>query len=131
MKNGYYITSDGTKHILEPNNSIYLCNMGIIELVLPDGIKIINCRDNKLTELIIPEGTERVWCWGNELTKLDLPDSVIKADCYFNKLTELIVPDILLNNYSEEALLGYDNDCIPISRTMFNRSKHLKSILKT
>ncbi len=101
--NGWYKTSDGIKHKVDATEYIVLNNMGIIELVLPDGIK-------------------KVYCWNNNLTELDLPDSVEWINCRANKITELICPD--------NCGVNCDNMCKVITRTMYNRSNRLKNILK-
>jgi hypothetical protein len=91
--NGYYITVDkpNEKIILEPQDEIYLCDMNLIELVLPE-CKLVWCRNNNLTELIVPKGCEYVNCAYNNLTKLVLPNSVKQVHCAVNLLTELIIP---------------------------------------
>ncbi len=96
----------GVKIEIEPGgltSSVFLEKCGIVELVLPDWTKYINCRDNKLTELIIP-------------------DSVQYINCMDNNLTELIVPD--------DCKVHCDPNVMIITKTMYNRSKRLKNILK-
>jgi hypothetical protein len=100
---GWYITSDGSKHELIQSGAIYLNNMDLIELVIPNRVVQIRCNGNKLTELIIPDKVE----WIN---------------CMNNNITELIVPD--------DCIVHCDDTCKVITRTMYNRSKRLKAILK-
>jgi hypothetical protein len=139
---GWYKTSDGDKVILESTDIIRLIYKGIIELVIPNGVKEVNCsnnsnltkliipdsvefiycRNNKLTKLDLPDGIKRVYCYNNQLTKLDIPDSVSCINCRYNQLTELIVPD--------NCIVECDPGVKIITRTMFNRSKRLKQILK-
>jgi hypothetical protein len=99
---GWYKTSDGTLHEFEAPYGINLNNKGIIELVIPDGVKEVSCYDNYLTELVIPDQVELIYCWNN-------------------KLTELIVPD--------DCKVLCDKDVQVITRTEL-RSKRLKAILK-
>jgi hypothetical protein len=101
--NGWYKTSDGVLHELEATETIILPGMDITELIISKSVKYIYCFDNKLTELIVPESVKNLFC----------------AD---NQLTELIVPD--------DCIVSCDLDCKVITRTMFNRSKRLKVILK-
>ena len=70
MKEGYYI-ANGKKTILESNEHINLYNMGITELVIPDGVKYVYCNNNQLSELILPEGITHVWCDKNLLNLKD------------------------------------------------------------
>jgi hypothetical protein len=119
--NGWYIT-DGNLYELETANRIELCNKDITELVIPDGVKDIWCWENKLTKLILPNTIEYINCYDNNLTELIIPDSVVFVHCINNNLTELIVPD--------NCIVECDNTCLVITRTMYNRSVKLKSILK-
>ncbi len=101
--NGFYITSTGDKVILEQSEIIELSGRDIIELVLPDGVGVIWCWNNKLTELVIPNGVKQINCSGNQLTELIIPDN---CRVYCDPSVKLI------------------------TRTMFNRSKRLKNLLK-
>jgi hypothetical protein len=101
--NGWYIKSNGVKVILESTDDIDLHYMCLIELVIPDGVT-------------------HIWCYGNQLTKLDLPDSVQFISCWNNFLTELIVPD--------NCRFDCDYTVNVITKTMYNRSKRIKAILK-
>jgi hypothetical protein len=112
MKNGFYIaeqshevgiTSNGEKIIITPDTIIILCDRSITQLFIPDGTKYVNCNNNQLTELIVPDQVEYI-------------------NCKRNKLTELIVPD--------NCIFECDKSCRIIRRTMYNRSKRIKSILK-
>ncbi len=100
--NGWYKTSDGTKHIIESRKIINLSQKDIVELVIPNNTEWISCRLNNLTELIIP-------------------DSVEWIDCENNKLTELGVPN--------ECQIYCDKSVKLTSKLMYNRSKRLKNIL--
>jgi hypothetical protein len=107
-KDGYYITSDLTKYEITLDNTytpdtIALNNSDLIELVIPDWAKYINCMGNNLTELIIP-------------------DSVQYLSCMNNNLTELIVPD--------NCAVYCDYNVKLINKTMYNRINRLKQILK-
>ena len=84
MNKGYYITSKGTKHIIEPNTDckLYLSYMDIIELTIPYGTKWIYCSNNQLKELIIPDTVEYIRCLrNNNLSNLILPESIRWVDC--------------------------------------------------
>jgi hypothetical protein len=122
MKNGYYITQRGLKYDIEEVTDINLDFHNVIELVISSGPKTIWCRNNYLTNLAIPDGIEYIRCSNNKLTKLDLPDSVQYVKCINNNLTELIVPD--------NCEVYCDPHVKVITRTMYNRSKRLKDILK-
>ncbi len=138
---GWYKTSNGVKHELETTNDIYLTYMGLIELVIPDGVKEVVCYSNKLTKLIIPDSVTYINCRGNNLTELVIPNGVIEVYCSDNLLTELIVPDQVkrldcMNNQLTELIVPddcyvvCDNTVKLITRTMYNRSNRLKAILK-
>jgi hypothetical protein len=103
MNTGFYITSKGDKVILELSDHISVTSKDLIELFIPDGIIEINCGDNQLTRLILPDSVEYIYCWNNNLTELIIPDNC-KVNC--------------------------DHNVKLITRTMFNRSKRLKQILK-
>jgi hypothetical protein len=92
INNGYYIIKDRPteKISLEPKEVLYLDNMNLIELVLPK-CKKVYCYGNRLTELIIPDGVEIINCSVNNITELILPKSCIYLDCYYNELIKLIV----------------------------------------
>jgi hypothetical protein len=98
----WYVNDYGKKE-LEPSDLINLSYMDLTELVLPDGVKEVWCRNNQLNELIIPDQVEYISCKGNNLTELIVPDHCI-VDC--------------------------DNTVKVITRTMHNRSNRLKAILK-
>jgi hypothetical protein len=100
---GWYITSDGLK----------------CEFISTTGI--ITVSSMNITELVIPDGVKEVFCYDNQLIKLDIPDSVTYISCKRNSLTELIIPD--------HCGVYRDESCKVITRTMFNRSNRLKSIL--
>ncbi len=91
--NGWYITSDGTKHIIYPTNTVSLIDMCIIELVLPNQVKSVNCSYNNLTKLTIPDSVEEIRCKDNFLTELIIPNKVKSINCSNNKITELIIPN--------------------------------------
>jgi hypothetical protein len=89
---GHYITTDElTKSIIRSQDSIFLRNMNIVELVLPE-CKNVYCWGNKLTKLIIPQSCENVECWDNQLIELIIPKNCKIINCSYNKLTKLIVP---------------------------------------
>ncbi len=119
---GWYIARDGSKHELESDYIINLSSMDIVKLVIPNGAKKVYCYNNKLTELVIPNGVIEVYCWLNKLTELYLPCSVEYIDCKNNQLTELIV--------SDNCEVSCDDHVNVINRTMYNRSKRLKNLLK-
>jgi hypothetical protein len=89
--NGYYITADepNIKIPLESQDKIYLFNMSLIELVLPE-CKQVWCNSNKLTELIIPQSCEYINCTNNKLSKLTIPKSCQTFYFYGNKLPLVI-----------------------------------------
>ncbi len=129
--NGFYIKKDGIANELIPVERINVGCMGIVELptvwdcsaiVIPDSVKKVYCYHNKLTKLILTDSVEYIECYNNQLTELDLPDSVERIHCRDNYLTELIVPD--------DCIVDCDDTVKVITRTMFNRSKRLKAILK-
>ncbi len=119
---GWYKTSDGTLYELETTNDISLCYMDLIELVIPDGVRVVWCWNNKLTELIIPDSVVAVLCDKNLLTKLIVPDQVEYINCRNNQLTKLIV--------SDNCAVDCDPGVNRINKLMYNRSKRLKNILK-
>jgi hypothetical protein len=122
MNTGFYITSKGIKNELVSTYTIMLSYNDLIELVIPYGVKEVACYDNKLTKLDLPDSVKIINCHNNNLTKLIIPDSVEYIDCRYNQLTELVVPD--------NCKVKCDNKCVVITRTMYNRSKRLKQILK-
>ena len=89
MKKGYYITADGEKVILESQKRVDVSNKNIVELVLPDGVRLDHCYNNQLTELNLPESVEWVSCENNQLKELNLPEGIEEVSCENNQLTEL------------------------------------------
>jgi hypothetical protein len=51
-------------------------NEDLIELEIPEGIKWVSCKDNKLTE-----GCEGVYCQDNQIKTLKLPNSMEWVRC--------------------------------------------------
>jgi len=94
MMNGYYIQKNQptVKIPLDPQESIYLESMNIIELVLPE-CEYVYCWNNNLTKLIIPEGCEYVDCSYNQISKLIIPMGCEEVYCQNNNLTKLIIPE--------------------------------------
>jgi hypothetical protein len=119
---GWYIDIYGVKRELEQTNRINLGSRQITELIIPNDVKVVCCNGNHLTKLIIPNGVKEVYCNGNNLTELAIPDSVKWVYCWDNNLTELIYPD--------NCYVKCDPNVKLITRTMYNRSKRLKAILK-
>jgi hypothetical protein len=141
--NGYYISqcNPKIKIPLEPNDFIYLCDMDLIELVLPQ-CKKIYCRNNFLTKLIVPEGCEVVDCQRNKLISLNIPQSCIRVSCHTNNLIELILPHSCTfvdcgNNYLTELVLPqgciefyYDNNNLhPIIKNLLGFKDPVKIAL--
>lgn len=81
MNKGYYITSKGERVELESKDSLGLNDRDIVELVVPLGVKLVYCWDNKLKELNLPEGIKDVYCSDNELKELELPKGVKWVVC--------------------------------------------------
>jgi hypothetical protein len=120
--NGWYIGLGGRRYDIESYHIISLTNKNIIELFIPNGVIDVYCGRNNLTKLVIPYGVREVYCSDNLLTELIVPESVKKLYCSDNQLTELIVPD--------DCYVVCDNTVKLINKTMYNRSKRLKTILK-
>ncbi len=90
-QNGYYITEDNPleKVLLEPQEEIHLSGMNLIELVLPQCIRVW-CYDNQLTKLLIPMGCKGIHCSDNNLTQLIIPKTCLIVICKNNKLIQII-----------------------------------------
>ena len=89
----YYKKSNGKVVELEQKNYLYLWSKNIVELIIPDGCRIVECSNNQLTDFIIPDGCKAVRCDNNQLTELIIPDGCESVWCYNNQLKELIIPD--------------------------------------
>jgi Leucine-rich repeat (LRR) protein len=66
-------------------------NMTVLPNNLPNSIKTLICRSNKLTSISqLPNQLEKLLCSGNLLTQLPtLPSTILELDCYDNRLTNL------------------------------------------
>ena len=89
----YYKTCDGKVVELKQQDELYLCYMDIVELVIPDGCKIVSCYENQLNVLILPDGCKEVWCYNNQLKELVIPNGCKEVYCCYNQLKEFIVPN--------------------------------------
>ena len=78
---------------LEQQNILNLCCEDIVELVIPDGYKIVRCYNNQLKELIVPDGCKIVSCLDNQLKELIIPEGCEYVSCWDNQLKELVIPD--------------------------------------
>ena len=78
---GYYITSNGERVIIDSQESIDLSDKNIVELILPSGIKRVYCNNNQIKELILPSGIEYISCENNNITGLILPSGVKTVYC--------------------------------------------------
>ena len=73
----YYKTSDGKVVELEQQIGLYLYFKNIVELIILEGCKYVNCENNQLTELIIPDGCKCVRADMKSITVLNKVDILI------------------------------------------------------
>ena len=48
----YYRTSNGEVVELEQQERLYLWSEDIIEIIIPDGCKVVNCENNQLKKIL-------------------------------------------------------------------------------
>ena len=92
----YYKTSDGKVIELKKQEKLYLLNRNIVELVITDVFKEINCQHNQLTKLIIIDGCEVVKCHNNQLKELIISDKCEYVRADMKSVTELNKVDRLM-----------------------------------
>ena len=91
IKTKYYKQIDGKKveFVIDYQKYLYLSYMNIVELILPDGCRVVNCENNQLKELIIPNSCKSISCHNNQLKELIVTDvcTFVRAD--MKSVTEL------------------------------------------
>ena len=99
-----YISYSSLKNIVLPNSikSINLRANKIANINLPNGIIGVDLSYNKIENIVIPNTVKKLDLNGNNLTHIDLPEGIETVDLEYNKLTNIVVPNSVRHLWAEK-----------------------------
>ena len=99
-----YISYSSVKNIVLPNSikSINLRANKITNINLPNGIIGVDLSYNKIENIVIPNTVKKLDLSGNNIAHIDLPEGIEEVDLEYNKLTNIVVPNSVRHLWAEK-----------------------------
>ena len=99
-----YISYSSVKNIVLPNSikSINLRANKITNINLPNGIIGVDLSYNKIENIVIPNTVKKLDLSGNNIAHIDLPEGIETVDLEYNKLTNIVVPNSVRHLWAEK-----------------------------